>query len=95
MQLCLLVDGGGKCNMKCGSSCVSCCQWQCRKLNIVAMGNATRTVEGVVDACCVSRCICCCQCRLFLLAEKSLVNRSCRNRGNKNCGSCCAAVLGG
>ena len=49
-RLCLLVDGGGKCNMKCGSSCVSCCQWQCRKLNIVAMGNATRTVEGVVNA---------------------------------------------
>ena len=36
----------------------------------------------------------CCQCRLCLLAEKSIVNRSCRNRGNKNCGSCCAAVLG-
>ena len=32
---------------------------------------------------------------LYLLAENSVVNRSCRNRGNKNCGSCCAAVLGG
>ena len=36
--------------MKCGSCCVSRCQWQCRKLNIVAMGNSTRTVEGVVNA---------------------------------------------
>ena len=34
-----------KCNMKCGNSCVSRCQWQCRKLNIVAMGNSTRTVK--------------------------------------------------
>ena len=33
--------------------------------------------------------------QLCLLAEKSIVNRSCRNRGNKNCGSCCAAVFGG
>ena len=39
-----------KCNMKCGNSCVSRCQWQCRKLNIVAMGNSTRTVKGVVNA---------------------------------------------
>ena len=35
--------------MNCKSSCVSRCQWQCRKLNIVAMGNSTRTVEGVVQ----------------------------------------------
>ena len=40
---------------------------------------------GVVDACCLSRCICCFQCRLCLLAEQSIVNGSCRNRGNKNC----------
>ena len=33
--------------------------------------------------------------QLCLLAEKSIVNRSCRNCGSKNCGSCCAAVLAG
>ena len=64
-------------------------------VNLVEMGIATRVVEGVVDACCLSRCICCFQCRLCLLAEQSIVNGSCRNRGNTNCGSCCAAVLGG
>ena len=51
-------------------------------------GNSTRVVEGVVDACCLSRCICCFQCRLCLLVEKSLVNGSCRNRG-MNCVICC------
>lgn len=32
---------------------------------------------------------------LCLLAEKLIVNRSCRNCGSKNYGSCCAAVLAG
>ena len=32
---------------------------------------------------------------LCLLVENSIVNGSCRNCGNKNCGSCCAAVFGG
>ena len=36
--------------MKCGNSCVSRCQWQCRKLNLVVMGIATRNEEGVVNA---------------------------------------------
>ena len=37
-------------------------------VNLVTMGIATRVVEGVVDACCLSRCICCfnagCVCKL-------------------------------
>ena len=66
------------------------------KLNIVAMGIATRVVEGVVDACCLSRCICCFQCRLCLLVEKSIVNGSCRNRCSMNALSVVdAAVLAG
>ena len=85
-------SGSGNCNMKCGNNCViSSCQWWW-KCEPSGNGIATRVVEGVVDACCLSRCICC-QCRLCLLAEQSIVNGSCRNRGNTNCGSCCAACL--
>ena len=54
-------------------------------VNIVEMGIATRVVEGVVDACCLSRCICCFQCRLCLLVEQSIVNGSCRNRQHELC----------
>ena len=49
--------------MKCGNS-VSRCQWQCRKLNLVVMGIATRNEEGVVM-----------QLRLCLLAEQSVVEQ--------------------
>ena len=67
--------------MKCGNSCISLSMAVSK---IEHSGNGKfRTVEGVVNACCLFRCICCCQCRLCLLAEQSIVNRSCRNRGNK------------
>ena len=98
--LCLVVEKSieeqystnGSCR-NCGSMNCACWLWQVQ-INYFN-GNCNTNCGGYCQCSCVSRCICCCQCRLCLLVEKSIVNRSCRNRDSKNYEDRCAAVFGG